>query len=1300
MSSLFGDGGSSKHVKDMKHHVVISEEIIEERKTKSKKEAEEVIQEVEETEGKSSKELIQGVKETKGKSSTRRRDQAKEHYEKKRRVTKPIALDDLFKRRSLKPGDPESEVRSVLLYGNPGSGKTCITKVVAHKWALGEMAQEFETVYVVPVRALNGTDSKGQQWTSLEEAISRICFSKRNRASEYKDLALLIEDALDDRSTLLVVDGLDEANDNARELVSTTWERSCKVLFLSRPYNMRNVETRVDIQVECLGFNDEQLREYIRSELSDDEAPRFIRFLENTAAMWEMAHIPVTAHILCCLSTEHGTAVDEEKKRASAFQVYNDMANYVWKRFEEKQVARNVQKAELFNDLEKIAFESLRKGRILIHERFVMQHATSKNAARTFKESGLLLLVLEGQEYQFPHLTYQEYFAGRYIARMLKQKESDEKTRVLDFIREGKYDEKHKLTLTFAMHAFAKDRSKQALKELLSIINEQPVEVLGIRHFFLRMRLLEAILEETDEKDLEDVLNDEHAIKLVESARQLLERTVDNILIREIVVNEFQQLSRVLEESPQLLDDTIDEVKTLMGHSRALTRMEITKITAVLKLAKNSSKHCNDIQQFLAERVKAPEGWCHTSESIRRLNSIAEQMPQQIAECLPTLAKGCGNKDWQVRQAAVEAIGRVVVASPQHAVECLPSLEKWCGDEDWQVRRAAMQAIGRVVAASPQHAVECLPSLAKWCGDKHEYVRQAAMEAIDRVVAASPQHAVECLPTLAEGCVDDDSDVRQGAMEAIDRVVAASPQHAVECLPTLAEGCGDEDWQVRQAAVEAIGRVVAVAPQHAVESQPTLAKRCSYFDRDVRQAAMEAIGRVVAAAPQHAGEYLPTLAKGCGDEDWHVRQRAMAAIGRVVEVSPQHAGEYLPTLAKGCCDEDWHVRQAAMVRIGRIVEVSPQHAGEYLPTLAKGCCDEDWHVRQAAMVRIGRIVEVSPQHAVESLPTLAKGCGDEDLRVRQGAMEAIGRVVAASPQHAVESLPTLAKRCGDFDRDVRQAAMEAIGRVVAVAPQHAVESLPTLAKRCSYFDRDVRQAAMEAIGRVVAAAPQHAGEYLPTLAKGCGDEDWHVRQRAMAAIGRVVEVSPQHAGEYLPTLAKGCCDEDWHVRQAAMVRIGRIVEVSPQHAGEYLPTLVTGCADEDKDVRQAAMAAIGRVVEVSPQHAGEYLPTLAKGCGDEHEDVRNAAKAALERVKLGEAVSTAISSFSTHNGGLFFFFVQNSFTLDPRTILESVPFVLHSSSSQEIGKWNKEAIDVFIECLRQACEEKFPGLLESISSKE
>ena len=733
---MFEDG-SPKHVNDMKHHVVISEEIVKERGSKS-------INMI-------GKRIQRAKDRMKGKFSNRGRDHAKERNEKKTRVTKPIALDDLFKRRSLKLGGPESEVRSVLLYGNPGSGKTCITRVVAHKWALGEMARDFSAVYVVPVRVLNGVESRGQKPTRLEEAMSQICFRGSQHAFEHEDLLAQVEHDLADPSTLLMLDGMDEANDYARELVSTVWNRSCKLLLLSRPYNMRDLETRVDVQVECLGFDDEQLRDYIRSELSGDEAPRLISSLEDAYAMWEMAHTPVTAHILCSLSKQHGGAF-EEGKRVSTFQVYNDMANYAWKRFEEKQSARNVQKVELFKDLEKIAFESLRKGLILIHERFVMAHATSKNAARTFKESGLLLFVLEGQEYQFPHLTFQEYFAGRYIARILKQKGSDEEMRVLDFINERKYDGKHALTLTFAMHAFAEGRNKHALEELLSIVDEQPVEVLGIRHFLLRMRVLEAVLEETDEGDLEDLLDDEQAVELAERARHLIECTIDDVLIREIVMEEFQHLPRVLKGFPKVVNNTVDQAKKMLARADDLMQTEMAKITDVMKLIKHAPKHNHGMTQYILQLAETPDDWCEPEEGIRRLSLIAKQLPQHAGEFLPTLAKDCGDDDSDVRAAAMFAIGSVVEAVPQHAGEFLPMLAKGCDDDDSDVRVMAMEAIGGVLAAAPQHAGEFLPMLAEGCVDEDLLVHNSVRKALggikpDEIVIS----AMSILPAYETG---------------------------------------------------------------------------------------------------------------------------------------------------------------------------------------------------------------------------------------------------------------------------------------------------------------------------------------------------------------------------------------------------------------------------------------------------------------------------------------------------------------------------------------------------------------------
>ena len=749
--SLFGTE-VGHHVKDMEHYVVLYEEFIERRPSEK---IEELVNE----------------KEVEG-SSTQKKDHAREHYEQKKKVTKPVSLEELFKPRSLKPGDPESEVRKVLLYGNPGSGKTCISKAIANKWASGEIMQEFEAIYVVPIRRVNVAKSKGMRGATLKDMVAQVCFGERSDVG-YEDLLTQVEGDLDLPTTLLMFDGLDEAGDDARELVHAAEKRLCKLLILTRPYNLQQIRARVECEFECLGFNDRQLENYINKELQQDQASSLIRSFQQDRVLWETAHTPVTAYILCSLSKEHGTSVEDRGKRATMFQIYGDVTNFVWKRFEEKPEARMAKKNVIFADLEKVAFEALTSGQILIEQRVVERCVTSTNASRFFKESGFLLLVLEGQEYQFPHLTFQEYFAGKFIARSLKNKGSEEEKKALRFIQKEKYNEKHDVTISFAMHAFAEGRGKFALQEMLSIVDQQPVEVLGIQHFLLKMRVLGAAIAESDEDDLGEVLSDKRAIKLINGARQMLDRTMDDVLIREIVVEEFQHLSRTLDSIPKALEGPVDLVTKTLSWRRDLTRKEMEKIKDVLKLARHCTEQSNIIVQFVLQQTYNTDGWCSSEESLKRLGSIAEQMPQHAGELLPMLMKGCRDEGLFVRLAAKEALGRVVAAAPQHAGELLPMLIKGCGDGHWSVRLAALEAVGDVVAAAPQHAGELLPTLAKGCGDGHWSVRLAALEAVGDVVEAAPQHAGEVLPMLATGCVDGEGIVRRAAMKAIGRVVAA-----------------------------------------------------------------------------------------------------------------------------------------------------------------------------------------------------------------------------------------------------------------------------------------------------------------------------------------------------------------------------------------------------------------------------------------------------------------------------------------------------------------------------------------------
>ena len=114
--------------------------------------------------------------------------------------------------------------------------------------------------------------------------IAQICFRERSD-DEYEDLLTQVEGDLDLPTTLLMFDGLDEAGKDARELFHTAEKRLCKLFILTRPYNLQQIRAGVDCEFECLGFNDQQLRNYKKRELRQDEASRLVRSLQRDRGM-------------------------------------------------------------------------------------------------------------------------------------------------------------------------------------------------------------------------------------------------------------------------------------------------------------------------------------------------------------------------------------------------------------------------------------------------------------------------------------------------------------------------------------------------------------------------------------------------------------------------------------------------------------------------------------------------------------------------------------------------------------------------------------------------------------------------------------------------------------------------------------------------------------------------------------------------------------------------------------------------------------------------------------------------------
>ena len=422
------------------------------------------------------------------------------------------------------------------------------------------------------------------------------------------------------------------------------------------------------------------------------------------------------------------------------------MANFVWKRFEDKPHINDINELIFFEDLEKVAYESLRSGQIVVQESLMMSCTTNKNHLKVMKECGFLLRAWEDCEYQFWHTTFQEFFAGRYIARCLLKEASYEKRRVRRFIQRTKYIEKYTLTICFPMHAFAKACGEDALEDMLSILDEQPVEILGIRHLFLRMRVLEACLEEADKNDLPVLLRDEEALELIESVRELSMRTIDDAPLRQIVVENSEQCSIVLERFPDALSDTVvEEVKQLLARGRGVKNEEKVKVKDALKLAKCTPKNINEIYEFSLKLPNVDIGRCCAmgEDTNRRATHIARKASDQLHHLLSMLEGEWSNEGSKVHQ-NLEATGRALALQPHELYDISVIMGRRCTDKDVYVRQKAMETIGRIIEATPRIASDLLPMLETGCSDEDSDVCETARRTLNGI---KPEKIVP--PTVA-----------------------------------------------------------------------------------------------------------------------------------------------------------------------------------------------------------------------------------------------------------------------------------------------------------------------------------------------------------------------------------------------------------------------------------------------------------------------------------------------------------------------------------------------------------------------
>ena len=135
---------------------------------------------------------------------------------------------------------------------------------------------------------------------------------------------------------------------------------------------------------------------------------------------------------------------------------------------------------------------------MLISPGIVHQYAKQETAKAKLKDTGFLLLEYVGEDagrqrgfYEFPHLTFQEYFAGRALGQQFLSKEEDEREEANNFLSEHKYESQYGRTLTFMAGEVSRStKGVKGIKELLRLLGESDQELVGLQHLLLQLRVV------------------------------------------------------------------------------------------------------------------------------------------------------------------------------------------------------------------------------------------------------------------------------------------------------------------------------------------------------------------------------------------------------------------------------------------------------------------------------------------------------------------------------------------------------------------------------------------------------------------------------------------------------------------------------------------------------------------------------------------------------------------------------------------------------------------------------------------
>uniref|UniRef100_A0A3B4H2F8 Protein NLRC3-like n=1 Tax=Pundamilia nyererei TaxID=303518 RepID=A0A3B4H2F8_9CICH len=344
-----------------------------------------------------------------------------------------IRQEDIFKA-SLGRDEP---IRTVLIKGVAGIGKTVLTQKLILDWAEGKANQDIQFIFPFSFRELNVL--KKEKFSLVELIHHFFTETKEAGISSFEDFQVVF-----------IFDGLDECRlplDFRRTKVLTDPRKSTSVDVLlinlirgkllpsahlwitTRPAAASQIPPKyVDMVTEVRGFTRSQRDEYFRKRFRDEEqASRIISHIKTSRSLHIMCHIPVFCWITATVLEDMLKTREEGELPETLTEMY---IHFLVVQAKVKKVKYDdgvetdphwsLENTKIIESLGKLAFEQLQKGNLIFYESDLTECGIDIRAASVY--SGVFTQIFKEERglYQdkvfcFVHLSIQEFLAALHV---------------------------------------------------------------------------------------------------------------------------------------------------------------------------------------------------------------------------------------------------------------------------------------------------------------------------------------------------------------------------------------------------------------------------------------------------------------------------------------------------------------------------------------------------------------------------------------------------------------------------------------------------------------------------------------------------------------------------------------------------------------------------------------------------------------------------------------------------------------------------------------------------------------------